>query len=115
MRHERTCNYDVSSTSGSRLKRPRDPDTITPSRLKIVKTKTAFANASITWKLKFPKNNGDGYMDLVSASTIAMKGNVDRYCRQRHALKFNMSLHIKFEKAADSSVVTNFNQCLLDR
>ena len=45
-------------------------------------------------------------MDLIDASARAMKNHLDQYCRERKALKFNMSLHVNFEKAVDPSFVT---------
>ena len=45
-------------------------------------------------------------MDLIDASTRAMKNHLDQYRRERRALKFNTSLHANFEKAVDPSIVT---------
>ena len=36
-----------------------------------------------------------------------MEGHILRYQQKHLALKFNMALHIKFEKAADPSIVTD--------
>ena len=45
-------------------------------------------------------------MHLIDASTRAMQRHLDRYRQAHQALKFNMSLHANFEKAADPSIVT---------
>ena len=45
-------------------------------------------------------------MGLIDASTTAMKGHLDRYRQTLHALMLNMSLHVNFEKAVDSTVTT---------
>ena len=74
---------------------------------KIVKTATAFSQATVTWKLSYKKNNGVDYNDLVKRSVEAMKEKILKYRNVRKALKFNMSLHIHFEKAVDSSIITD--------
>ena len=45
-------------------------------------------------------------MDLLARSAAVMKRHIIRDQQQRHALKFNMSLYIIFEKATDASIVT---------
>ena len=77
----------------------------------IKKVETAFRNATITWKLKYPEN--DGSLELLNASTKAMEYQLQQYRRDEHSLKFNMSLHLNFEQAVDSSNVTNPHVVLL--
>ena len=105
-RHQKTCNGPVTTTtSGSGVKRRREA-TPAVSNFKIVTTQTAFSNASVTWKLKYKQNDGIDYTDLLDASTAAMESHILNYQHKRQACKFNMSLHVVFEKAADPSIVT---------
>ena len=105
LRHERNCNQQEQPSGSGIRRQPRAPTSI-PSQFKIIKTRTTFGNANITWKLKYVQNNGDGYMDLIDASTRAMENHLDRYRQTRQALKFNMSIHVNFEKVVDPSVTT---------
>ena len=99
--HERNC-ISQQQPSGSGI--VRQPRAATSKNFKIGTSQTAFANANVTWTLKYSKN--DGPMDLIDAPTRAMKTHLDQ-CRQAHqALKFNMLLHANFEKAADPSIIT---------
>ena len=109
-RHQGSCtgSKPVARARGSGLKRNQRnvATTPTPSSFKIVKSSTAFSNASVTWKLKYNQNDGSNYIRLLDASTIAMEGHLRRYQRNQQACKFNMSLHVVFEKASDPSIVT---------
>ena len=55
----------------------------------------------------YEENDGVDYIDLINKSVPAMKGHLEEYQQQRRACKFNMSLHVLFEKAADPSVVSD--------
>ena len=50
---------------------------------------------------------GVDYIDLIHKSVPAMKHHLEEYREERRAVKFNMSLHVIFEKAADPSVVSD--------
>ena len=56
----------------------------------------------VTWKLKYKENDGENFVELLDASTVAMDDYLLQYRQKRHALKFNMSLHAVIEKAIDS-------------
>ena len=71
----------------------------------IFTTKTAFSRANITWKLIYEDNDGVDYIDLIK-SVHAVKSNLIDYQQERRSCKFNMCLHVNFEKAADHTVVT---------
>ena len=43
---------------------------------------------------------------MIDPSVQAMEYQLDQYREEHHALKFNMSLHVVFEQATDSSIVT---------
>ena len=99
-RHEKNCKRSVqSSGSGIPAKRARRS-----SNFAVKKIKTAFRNATVTWQLKYPTNNGS--MEMIDPSVHAMEYQLYQYREDERALKFNMSLHIVFEQATDSSVVT---------
>ena len=108
--HERNCKGEQQqqqpSTSVSGVTRKSMPAS-TQTSFKITKTQTAFANATTTWKLAFNENNGADYTELLARSIAAMKGHITKFRQKRHALKFNMSLYINFEKATDASIVTD--------
>ena len=74
------------------------------SNFAVKKIKTAFKNATVTWQLKYPTNNGS--MEMIDPSVRAMEYQLYQYREEHHALKFNMSLHIVFEQATDSSITT---------
>ena len=48
-----------------------------------------------------------GYTELLARSIAAMKEQVIKFLKKQHALNFNMSLHINFEKATDASIITD--------
>ena len=99
-RHEKNCKRSVqSSGSGIPTKRARRS-----SNFAVKKIKTAFKNATVTWQLKYPTNNGS--MEMIDPSVRAMEYQLYQYREEHHALKFNMSLHIVFEQATDSSITT---------
>ena len=101
--HERICGGRGGGVSlRPRRKRPVAENTT----FKIVKTRTAFSNANVTWKLRYPRNDGVDYIELLNSSTAAMRKTLERYQQLRRALKFNMSLHVQFEQATDPSIKT---------
>ena len=102
--HEKPCNQlSTSKPTGCGLKKTKKIVS-SPNQFKIVTTQTAFSNASVTWKLKYKDNGADYLLDI---STAAMEGHILRYKQKHLVLKSNMALHIKFEKAADPSIVTD--------
>ena len=112
LQHERNCkkgDQSSSSSGGSGIMAPPPRQrkvTKSPNNFKIEKTKTAFSNATITWKLDYPTNDGKDFVSLITASTLAMQERLEKYRSENHALKFNMSLHLNFEQAVDPSIVT---------
>ena len=70
-------------------------------------TKTAFNRAVVTWKLKYKQNNPIDYVNLLDQTIAAVKDHLLRERHRQRAIKFNMSLHAVFEKAVDSSIVTD--------
>ena len=101
--HERICG---GQGSGVTL-RPRPKRPAVNTSFKIVKTRTAFSNANVTWKLRYPRNDGIDYIHLLNSSTAAIQKTLERYQQLRRSLKFNMSLHVQFEQATDPSIKTN--------
>ena len=55
--------------------------------------------------MKYKDDDADS--DLLNISAATMDGHILRYQQKYLAFKFNMALHIKFEKAADPSIVTD--------
>ena len=106
--HERTCTHNHPSTWQAPVT-PHIPsiDTNNPQDFKIVTTKTAFNRAVVTWKRKYKRNNLIDYVNLLDRSTAVMKDHLLRERHRQRAIKFNMSLHAVFEKAVDSSIVTD--------
>ena len=110
-RHEKNCNGEKKQqqppkTVGSGVRRNLVPTPPSNNNFDIAIAQTAFAKAAITWKLKYPRNDGAEYINLLNQSVTAMKGHITQYHQERHALKFNMSLHVNFEKATDPEVTT---------
>ena len=101
LHHEKNCNPEKQPSGSGIIRQPR---AATSADFNITTSQTAFANANITWTLKYLNN--DGPMDLIDASTRAKKNHLDRYRQAHQALKFNMSIHGNFEKAIDPSIVT---------
>ena len=121
-RHEVTCSdqqQQQQQAGGSGLRQARSRTPAQPptrsqpaapppaNNWKIFKASTAFSNANITWQLKYKENESeDGYIDLLDASVATMDRYLQRYRTKRRIFKFNMSLHVNFEKAVDPSIVT---------
>ena len=103
VRHEKNCKRELPQASGSGIQPKKRK--IHTGEFTIRKAKTAFANATITWKLKYPKN--DGSVELLKSSVNAMESKLEQYREDERALKFSMSLHVNFEQAVDSSIITN--------
>ena len=112
-RHETNCKQQpISSEVGEKRKTSaKSGDGATTKRkrtnYKVVVTQTAFKNAAMTWKLHYPANDSaDKYIDEIGVSVDAMHEKIATYQKKRCACKVNMSLHVKFEKATDATVVT---------
>ena len=76
LRHEKNCTRQQEPSGSGIIKQPR---AATSTNFTITTSQTAFASANI---------------------------HFDRYRQAHQALKFNMSLHVNFEKAVDPSIVT---------
>ena len=101
-RHEKNCKRKIQQTgSGIPAKKARSSS---KGNFTVTKIKTAFQNATVTWQLKYPTNNGS--MDMIDPSVRAMEYQLHQYREEHHALKYNMSLHIVFEQATDPSTIT---------
>ena len=113
-RHEKNCKQQQqppSSGAGVKRKTAKRSDAGPSKRkrtnYKVVVTQTAFDNAAMTWKLKYPENDSeDDYIGEIGDSVESMREKITTYQKKRRALKVNMSLHVKFEKATDPSIVT---------
>ena len=107
-RHVRICGSGIPVTTPQPTSsRKRDAPAPEPLKgFKLYRTATAFRNAAVTWKLLYKNNYPDKYIELLSESTKAMQRKLEAYRNKHHALKFNMSLHAKFEQAIDPSIVT---------
>ena len=69
--------------------------------------KTAFKKAAITYKIVYKRQQQEkDILNILDASIFAMKDKLADYQKKRRALKFNMSLHLVFEKATDETIVT---------
>ena len=104
--HERNCGKVVHAGSGIQPPRQRHP-TADQNKFTISKVKTAFSNATITWKLHYPKNDGYDYVSLINSSTQSMTNHLEQYRTENHALKFNMAIHMNFEQSVDCTIVTD--------
>ena len=109
-RHEKNCKRrrddDQEEPCGSGIHHPKRPRTETQSQtdFTIRKVKSAFRNATVTWKLRYGANCGS--MDLIDPSVKTMASYLQHYREKELALKFHMSLHVNFEQATDPSIVT---------
>ena len=106
-RHELNCSRQQQPSGSGITRRPRVA--AKNSNFIVTKTNTAFSNATITRKLKYPTNTGS--LDMFDAPTLAMEYQLNQYRQDRQALKFNRALHINFEQAVDPSIVTNYAPC----
>ena len=103
-RHEKTCQ--PSARGGGITHRTLSSSAPIQSTFKVHKTSTAYSNATTTWELIYKENDGLDYAELLKRSVFAMKDYIKRIKLSQHALKFNMSLHVNFEKATDPSIKT---------
>ena len=95
---------------GSGLKRKSYPEepreirrkstTTTTSHFDIEMVKTAFQKAVITYQIKF--KNGS-----LNEAIFAMENKLRTFRMEEHALKFSMAISVEFEKATDSSIITD--------
>ena len=84
------------------------------SKYNIYVTKTAFKNAAITYQIKYNSGNDENNFILqINESIDAMYNRIDNFLKENKALKFNMTLHVIFEKATDSSIITKPPVCLV--
>ena len=87
----------TSSLTVPRTRKRNAPTPEPPKKFKIYKTATAFRNATVTWKLLYKNNDPGNFVEHLDKSTSAMREKLQVYRKKHHALKFNMSLHVKFE------------------
>ena len=69
--------------------------------IKIKTIKTAFKNAAITYRIKF--RDGDSLERVV----LTMEEKLRAFRTSEHSLKFNMAIHVEFEKGTDSDIITD--------
>ena len=101
--HENNCRQNGNSN----LVLPEARKEVTGNGFRVEKVDSAFKNANITWKLIYGKNNGADYISIINSSCSTMSSKLEGYRKENHALKFNMSIHVKFEQSTDPSIVTN--------
>jgi len=83
------------------------------SEFRIETVKTAFKNAAITWKLVYDQYEDKDIIQILHGSVLSIENNLLKYRKSKNALKFNVALHAVFEKAADSSILTEPPVCLV--
>ena len=107
-RHERICGKGLPSSvpQPSSIRKRVVPTPASSKKFKIYKTATAFRNATVTWKLLYKNSDPENFVEYLDESTSAMRGKLQVYRKKHHALKFNMSLHVKFEQTVDPSIIT---------
>ena len=101
--HENNCRQNGNSN----LVLPEASKEVTGNGFRIEKVNSAFRKANITWKLIYGKNDGADYVSIINSSCSTMSSKLEEYKKENHALKFNMTIHVKFEQSTDSSIVTN--------
>ena len=102
-RHEKACStiqHPIQEASGSGIKRKIVTEEKHPFDIETVST--AFEKAVKTYKIKFSEEN-----DNIETAIKAMKERLVDFQTKEKALKFSMAIHVEFEKAADSSVITD--------
>ena len=114
--HERHCDKIEYCHSNS-LKRKRVNDfhqqyKKRKSNYTICITKTAFKNAVITYTIKY-SDNETPFLQEINESVDAMSSKIIKFQKINKALKFNMTLHVIFEKATDEDVKTEPPVCLV--
>ena len=114
--HERHCNKPEYCHPNS-LKRKLANDFQQPhkkrkSNYTICATKSAFKNAVITYTIKY-NDDENPFPREVSKSVDAMSSKIINFQKENKALKFNMALHVIFEKATDEDVKTEPPVCLV--
>ena len=112
-RHEITCTttnqQQPSFSGGSGFRQPPRvpvPTAVHHRNFNIYKSSKAFSNATVTWTLNYKQNDANDYIDLLDNSVLFMSRYLQRYRTKRRTMKFNMSLHVNFEKSVDPSVIT---------
>ena len=81
------------------------------SNYNIQTTKTAFKKAAVTYKIEYGDNTNNLTREI-EHSVDAMTSRIKQFRIKNKALKFSMSLHLIFEKATDSSILTIPPVCL---
>ena len=100
-RHQSTCSvmqHPIQEPSGSGIKRKIQEST---NRYDIETVNTAFKKAVITYQIKFEDGN------TLDSAIHAMKEKLSTFRMNEHSLKFNMAVHVEFEKATDPEVITD--------
>ena len=76
-RHDVNCRNEQPLSSGGTLQvtRPqvRYHHQRSPNNFRLFKAAKAFSNATVTWTLKYRRNDAGGHMDLIDSSVAAME------------------------------------------
>ena len=114
--HERHCNK-VEYRQSTSLKRKFDSGLHRPHKkpkinYSISTTKTAFKNAAVTYTIKY-HDAKTSFLQEISESVDAMSDKIIDFQKLNKALKFNMALHVIFEKSMNPEVKTDPAVCLV--
>ena len=115
--HERHCNKIEYSHSNS-LKRKKlvsdyqQPCKKTKSSYNICITKTAFKNAAVTYAIKY-HDDKTSFIQEINESVDVMSSKIIDFQKLNKALKFNMALHVIFEKSTSPEIKTDPPVCLV--
>ena len=104
LRHSLRCGGHVAPAP--RPPSPTEPPQRERDTFLVKRHRTAFNNATITWRLDYKANRAaevDRYLDR---STGFMLDKLSGMRRKHAAIKFNLALHVEFEQASDESIRT---------
>ena len=98
--HQEICTSQKhpGEKCGGGLKRKRKNSMSNTFEIEVVET--AFKKAVITYRIKL-KNEG------LDEAIFAMRNKLQTFRSEERALKFSMAIHVEFEKATDSNIITD--------